>query len=74
MEYWIILLICIVIFITGIKMLVTSAKIGGKKNPTKQDVKDEIRNGTSGEGCGCLVVVFGLIGILFMLFMIFGNY
>ncbi|MDW4420953.1 hypothetical protein QI080_08160 [Staphylococcus saprophyticus] len=57
MEDWIILLIFIVIFITGIKMLVTSAKIGGKKNPTKQDVKDEIRNDTSGKGCGCLVVV-----------------
>ncbi|MDW4351515.1 hypothetical protein QI050_00280 [Staphylococcus saprophyticus] len=74
MEDWIILFICIIIFIVGIKMLVDSSKVGGKKNPTKSEIKDEIINGTSGEGCGCLVVVFGLIGILFMLFMIFGNY
>ena len=74
MEDWIILFICIIIFIVGIKILVASSKVGGKKNPTKSEIKDEIINGTSGEGCGCLVVVFGLIGILFMLFMIFGNY
>ncbi|PTJ85113.1 hypothetical protein BU055_02165 [Staphylococcus succinus] len=74
MEDWIILFICIIIFVGGIKMLVTSAKDGGKKNPTKSDIKDEIKNGTSGEGCGCLIVVFGFFGILFMLYMIFGNY
>lgn len=35
MEDWIILFICIIIFIVGIKMLVASSKVGGKKTLLK---------------------------------------
>lgn len=74
MEDWVILLICVISFISGIKMLITSVKDGGKRNPTKSDIKEEIRDNKSGEGCGCLIVTFGFIGVVFMLFMIFGDY